>query len=63
MHVCMYEWSMYGYALRRALRCQAQTWHLGREWAKEILEHIFKVSRSKSSRDQIALEMPYSHEI
>ena len=43
----MYVWEyvcMYGYAFRRALRYQAESWHGGRGRAHEVCGHIFEVT-------------------
>ena len=42
MSVCMY-----GYVFRRGLRYRAETWHGGREWAAEVLGHIYEGTPSK----------------
>ena len=61
MGVCMY-----GYAFRRALRHWADTWHGGRGRAPEVWGQLFRSDRTKgqkSSKGQIALEMPYNYQI
>ena len=47
--------SLYGYAFRRALRYEAETWHGGRTGPGG--------KRARSSRGQVTLEMPYDHQI
>ena len=56
---------VYGYAFRRALRYGAENWRGGRRYAHEVQEHIFGApdQRSTSSRGQVALRMPYGHQI
>ena len=49
-----------------ASRYGAETWHGGRGWAHEVCGHIFEATPSKvnrSSRGQVALEMPYGYQI
>ena len=61
VYVCMS-----GYAFRHASRYPAEIWHGGRGRAPEVCGHIFEVTPIKgqrSSRGQVALEMPYGYQI
>ena len=64
--VSMYTYVyMYGYAFGRALRYRAETWYrdMGRARGLRAYFRSDQTKGQRSSKGQVALEMPYGHQI